>query len=236
MEQSDLLRVKQQLPELYPFLQEMEEGLLRQLTLRRVPPDTLLYRQADWDESPLYILVYGVCRLFCDHEALLHPLYCPRGSVIGTLEALSGEFELRTANVSSFTRVELLSIPRRLLQGEVYRQHQGFFFWLVRHTILKYHRNDLSDFVNGDILFKLCGYFCGIYAMCWASTSGEQRELLLRDTQTRLAVSVGVSVRSMARSLSRMKESGLIENCQGMIRINETHYDRMQDFMYRHGF
>ena len=120
MDNRDLRFVDRYLPELSPLLLELDEGVLDRLSLRRLPPDTLLYQQEDWDESPLYVLIYGVCKLFCNYESLLFPIYCPQGSVIGTLEALSEDFVLRTANMSSFTEAVLLSIPRRLLQREVY--------------------------------------------------------------------------------------------------------------------
>lgn len=184
MDNRDLHFVDRYLPELSPLLLELDGAVLDKLSLRRLPPDTLLYQQEDWDESPLYVVVYGVCKLFCNYESLLFPIYCPRGCVIGTLEALSEDFVLRTANMSSFTEVVLLSIPRRLLQHEVYDQSRGLFFWLVRRTILKYHRSGLKYFVRGDVILKLCGYFCDVFAMCRTSTCGEVHSILIRDTQT----------------------------------------------------
>lgn len=236
MDNRDLHFVDRYLPELSPLLLELDGAVLDKLSLWRLPPDTLLYQQEDWDESPLYVVVYGVCKLFCNYESLLFPIYCPRGCVIGTLEALSEDFVLRTANMSSFTEVVLLSIPRRLLQHEVYDQSRGLFFWLVRRTILKYHRSGLKYFVRGDVILKLCGYFCDVFAMCRTSTCGEVHSILIRDTQTRLANSTGASVRSVARSVSRMKELGLISTRRGGFLMDDGHYQKMQDFMRQQGF
>ena len=92
MDNRHLHFVDRYLPELSPLLLELDGAVLDKLSLRRLPPDTLLYQQEDWDESPLYVVVYGVCKLFCNYESLLFPIYCPRGCVIGTLEALSEDF------------------------------------------------------------------------------------------------------------------------------------------------
>ena len=106
----------------------------------------------------------------------------------------------------------------------------------MRRTILKYHRSGLKYFVRGDVILKLCGYFCDVFAMCRTSTCGEVHSILIRDTQTRLANSTGASVRSVARSVSRMKELGLISTRRGGFLMDDGHYQKMQDFMRQQGF
>ena len=227
--------VEQYLPEILPYLQQLEPSTLKRMALKKLPAGTLLYEQEDWDESPLYVSLYGVCKLYCNYESLLFPIYCVQGSVIGTLEALSGDFELRTANMSAFTDTILLSIPRTLLQNEIYDQSRELFFWLMRRTILKYHRSEWLHFLQGDALFKLCSYFCEIYSICKRSTFGDTEVIVIKDTKPRLSISTGSSLRSVGRSISRMKEQGMIETRHGEIMIDEQGYQAMKKIVRRGG-
>lgn len=220
--------VEKYLPELLPYLQELEDDTLRRMMLKKLPAGTMLYEQEDWDESPLYVSLYGVCKLYCNYESLLFPIYCSQGSVIGTLEALSGDFEVRTANMSAFTDTILLSIPRTLLQHEIYDQSRELFFWLMRRTILKYHRSELHYFLQGDTFFKLCSYFCEIYSICKRSTFGDAGDIVIKDTKPRLSISTGSSLRSVGRSISRMKAQGMIGARHREIVITEQGYQCMQ--------
>lgn len=226
--------VERYLPEILPYLQQLEEQTRSKITVKRLPAGTLLYEQEDWDESPLYISLYGVCKLYCNYESLLFPIYCAQGSVIGTLEALSGNFEPRTANMSAFTDVILLSIPRTLLQHEIYEQSRELFFWLMRRTILKYHRSELHYFLQGDAFFKLCSYFCEIYSICKRSTFRDSMTIVIKDTKPRLSISTGSSLRSVGRSISRMKAQGMIETRHGEILITEQGYRLMQRALHQH--
>ena len=45
MDNRDLHFVDRYLPELYPLLLELDGAVLDKLSLRRLPPDTLLYQQ-----------------------------------------------------------------------------------------------------------------------------------------------------------------------------------------------
>ena len=60
--------------------------------------------------------------------------------------------------------------------------------------------------------------------------------ILIRDTPTRLAISTGASVRSVARSVSRMKELGLLNTRRGGFLIDNAHYEKMRSFMRQQGF
>lgn len=131
---------------------------------------------------------------------------------------------------SSISSTGMKNDTLALLCNEICAEYKELFFWLIRSTIQKYHKKVPP---RGNAIIKLVDQFLDFYNMCFDSTDGEVRKVIVEDSQELISATLRLSVRSVTRSLHVMNEQKLITLVRGRISITEENAKKMEDLFLK---
>ena len=194
------------------------EDLLAVGSLVGVQPNETILRQGD-DGDALVLLLEGVVRVSMvtsnGREIILD--YAEPGAMLGEIALLDGE--PRTASIISLWKGSVLRLSRAAFEGFIER-HPRMALRMMRDMARRLRQTDTT--IENDRAFTTGPRLARFLKRLIESKHGKK---LAGDlSQSELGNFVGISRENINRQLSVWAGEGVIELCQGRIRILDSEY------------
>lgn len=194
------------------------EDLLAVGSVVNVQPNETILRQGD-DGDALILLLEGVVRVSMvtsnGREIILD--YAEPGAVLGEIALLDGE--PRTASIISLWKGRVLRLSRAAFEGFIER-HPKMALKVMRDMARRLRQTDTT--IENDRAFTTGPRLARFLKRLTDSKHGQK---LAGDlSQSELGNFVGISRENINRQLSVWAGEGVIELCQGRIRILDSEY------------
>lgn len=217
----DLLRIA---PDLGEVVRYMPEDLRHRCTIRIFPPRTVIHHK----DSPLQsfgIVCRGEHRVINEFENgnIFMIEKNEAISFIGEVTLLA-EQKLTSVTIETLTEclVCFFSIPdfERWVARDIH-----FLRQLSRQVALKLYRSSQN---RGARLFYSAGYLLLKYLLDAARPEAMERDgrFVLKKTRQQISEETGMTVKTLDRTIARLKEAGLISTEKGKMTMTEEQYGR----------
>lgn len=146
--------------------------------------------------------------------------YLGKGAIISDIEVLSGTY-INAATLIAAEDTLVLKIPLKLFAEEL-RTNQDFLYHVATTVATKMYR---SSYDRGSNLFKRGIYKVVLYLIrAYEMDEQEAETVKIRKTRPEIASEIGISIKTLNRSLDRLKDEKKISGEKGKILISEEQF------------
>ena len=205
----------EEVPALVPYFEHMPEELHNRYTIRVYPPGTIIH-QKDYKLEKFGIIAKGEHRVINEFQ---------NGNVfmieknepidfVGEVTILAG-MEKTSVTIETLTETTVVYFPRKDFEDWIVKDIQ--LLRLVAHKIAyKLYR---SSYNRGARLFYPPNFLLLDYILKQAAHLGIERkkEIIIQKTRQELYEECGITVKTLGRTISKLKEDGVISLKKGKI-------------------
>lgn len=217
----------EQYPDSKPYFQNMPEELKSRYTIRTFPPGTIIH-QKDYPLNYFGIVCHGDHRVINEFENGNVYMIEKNEAIdfVGEVTILA-EKECTSVTIETLTECVVFMISRA--DFEMWISRDIHFLRLVTHKIAyKLYR---SSYNRGARLFYPPNFLLLDYLLKYASANDieHHKEITLRKTREQIREELGMTVKTINRAVSKLKESGLISIHKGKITMSVDQYKRARE-------
>lgn len=214
-------------PALAEYTKNMPEAIKQNFTLRTYPPHSIIH-QKDSVLQSFGIVCRGEHRIINEFENgnIFMVEKNQAISFVGEVTLLAGH---TTTSVTIETLTECLVMFISLADFELWVGQDNHFLRLLSQTVArKLYRNSYS---SGERQFHSTQYVLMKYLMQAAIRQGlgKKERVVLRHTRQAIAEEMGMTVKTLNRTIARLKEEDLIDTEKGKVTLTKTQAAKARD-------
>ena len=212
--------------EIYQAIASMPDRIRQFTTLKKIPPKHPIVQKGE-PADHIYLLTQGSVRVMNEfasgHRYSFAKMAAP--NIIGEYEILSEHNEIASTN-ETISECTVISMPRRIFIDWI-RSDATLGLLLAR--IIAEKGWDSSDkqgmvkYLSGEA--KLKSYFVSIMQ----ETIDDPH--LIREDRQRIADEIGTSVKTVNRSIQKLKEAGLLDLKHGKVLMTQAQAAKLAEEM-----
>lgn len=206
------------------IFQEIPERLQKSAVLMSMKKGNILIQKGEKTEYAYYIVsgkVY-VQAAFLNGNVYQFS-YLEKGEYISDVEVLSGIYR----NVSTLIAAEdiqVLKIPVAAFAEEL-QANKEFLYYVSMHMARKMYS---SSYERGQNLFKKGIFKVVLYLIRYYETeAGEKKTVKIRKTRPVIASEIGISIKTLNRSVQQLYKEQQVSIDKGKITINEEQFQTL---------
>lgn len=215
-------KIKTDHPDLLRLMEDMPVDIRDRLRFKQILPGVrLIHKDEVLDQ--IYIFYSGKMVVVNEFENghVFRFSEVRSLSIIGEVEFLAGE-NRAACTVEALTECEFLALSRKDFE-KWFMKDPGLSRFLSKSVAKKLYP---TSYRNGEIVFYPGIYQIGIFLV----RSYEKGRSFIGESRQEIAEKAGVSIRTVNRSLKSLKEQGLIDIVQGVIKISCPQYEALQEY------
>lgn len=214
-------------PQLRDWLEELPEEILSEIAVRQYAPNDYLITSGRYDHN-VYIILEGVCHIARANDAGVVITYYKISTmdVIGLAELHSDRPQRRIANVVAKTEVTAAVIP-----GEVIMHCLGryplFSLRINQQVIQRLHESIglYAECNNYPLYSSVVTYLKYAYHFYHRQFPPDYTgPVKINESRQEIADIIGVDIRSVNRTVEKLKREGFIKVVRGKIHIDHDEY------------
>lgn len=214
-------------PKSKPYFQSMPEELKSRYTIRTFPPGTIIH-QKDYPLNYFGIVCHGDHRVINEFENGNVYMIEKNEAIdfVGEVTILA-EKERTSVTIETLTECVVFMISRA--DFEMWISRDIHFLRLVSHKIAyKLYR---SSYNRGARLFYPPNFLLLDYLLKYASANEieQHKGITLRKTREQMREELGMTVKTINRTIAKLKESGLIDIYKGKVTMTLEQYQRAKE-------
>lgn len=224
--------VKKYLPTLYPYLEKVRPELRNQMEILTVSPKEQIF-SSTVSSKDFYVILQGVCRRESFGKIAVPALLSQGMGVWGDEFSLDvdGDDEVRFIAIS---KIVLLKVPSQVLKGKIVSEFPELFVEFTRIVVSTHTAaNTKMRLYNSPSSFtSICAYLAMSYeAYCGTEHIYDRDSVTLLETQEDISEYVNCSLRSVCRTLDKLKEKGYVTVCRGKISLSCEQYEQLMQLI-----
>lgn len=212
--------------ELFGIISDMPEPVKNRCAIVRLQAGNILFYKGDLVEG-IFILCKGnikIMNIFSKGNVFIVSEN-DKSTFIGEQAILAGQRKA-SVTIEAVTDCTMIRIPI-----------DAFLKWVDEdHALTKFLLRDLAirlyplSMEHGNRSYLSCNYLLEKYLVKVYEKSPEE-EVRVMETRQTIADKLGISLRSVERGISTLKENGLLTNRKRKIFINEVQYHQLLELM-----
>ena len=221
-----------EVPDLETYFEHIPEDIKNNYTIRVYPPGTIIH-QKDFKLEKFGIIAKGEHRVINEFQ---------NGNVfmieknepidfVGEVTILAG-MEKTSVTIETLTETTVIYFSRK--DFERWIEEDIHFLRLVSHKVAyKLYR---SSYNRGARLFYPPNFILLDYILKQAAQLGIKRkqEITIQKTRQELYEECGITVKTLNRTISKLKEDGLISMKKGKINMNQEQYELAKEKIHHY--
>lgn len=221
-----------EVPALAPYFEHMPEELHNRYTIRVYPPGTIIH-QKDYKLEKFGIIAKGEHRVineFQNGNVFMIEKNKPI-DFVGEVTILAG-MEKTSVTIETLTETTVVYFSRKDFEDWIVKDIQ--LLRLVAHKIAyKLYR---SSYNRGARLFYPPNFLLLDYILKQAAHLGIERkkEIIIQKTRQELYEECGITVKTLGRTISKLKEDGVISLKKGKIAMTLEQYHLAQKTIHHY--
>ena len=214
-------------PEVSTYFEYMPEELKTRYTIRKFPPGTIIH-QKDYPLDYFGIVCSGDHRVINEFENG-NVFMIEKNEAIDFIGEVAILAEKPTTSVSIETLTECTVFMISRADFEMWISKDIHFLYLVAHKVAyKLYR---SSYNRGARLFYPPTFLFLDYLLKYAARHHieESKEIVLRKTREGIREELGMTVKTINRTIAKLKEDGLIDTRKGKVIMSLEQYRMAQE-------
>ncbi|MDO5409402.1 MAG: Crp/Fnr family transcriptional regulator [Lachnospiraceae bacterium] len=221
-----LEELQKRYPDTKPYFETMPEELRSRYTIRTYPPGTIIH-QKEFELNYFGIVCHGDHRVINEFENGNVFMIEKNEAIdfVGEVTILAGQ-KRTSVTIETLTECVVFMISRADFEAWIAKDIH-FLRLIAEKIAFKLYR---SSYNRGAKLFYPPAFLLLDYLLKFAASQNIEKtgSILLKKTRQEIQEELGMTVKTINRTISRLKEAGLIDTCKGKITMTLEQYKKSQ--------